>query len=60
MNFLALKNLSRLFFATSVLVVCSLTPTETQMGSFGEVDPTMINNLAGKYQIGYGCKKRLV
>ena len=32
----------------------SLTPTETQMGSFGEVDPTMINNLAGKYQIGYG------
>ena len=32
----------------------SLTPTETQVGSFGEVDPTMINNLAGKYQIGYG------
>lgn len=32
----------------------SLTPTETQMGGFGEVDPTMINNLAGKYQIGYG------
>lgn len=32
----------------------SLTPAETQMGSFGEVDPTMINNMAGKYQIGYG------
>lgn len=32
----------------------SLTPTNTQVGSFGEVDPTMINNLAGKYQIGYG------
>lgn len=32
----------------------SLTPTETQMGGFGEVDPTLINNLAGKYQIGYG------
>lgn len=32
----------------------SLTQTETQMGGFGEVDPTNINNLAGKYQIGYG------
>lgn len=32
----------------------SLTPTDSQVGSFGEVDPTLINNLAGKYQIGYG------
>ena len=32
----------------------SLTPTETQVGTFGFVDPTFINNLAGKFQIGYG------
>ena len=32
----------------------SLTPTETQVGSFAFVDPTLINNLAGKFEIGYG------
>ena len=32
----------------------SLTQTETQVGTFGFVDPTFINNLAGKFQIGYG------
>ena len=32
----------------------SLTPTATQVGSFGEIDPTYINNLAGKYEVGYG------
>ena len=32
----------------------SLTPTETQTGSFALTDPTFINNLAGKFQIGYG------
>ena len=32
----------------------SLTQTETQVGTFGLMDPTFINNLAGKFQIGYG------
>ena len=32
----------------------SLTPTDVQVGSFGTVDPTFINNLAGKFCIGYG------
>ena len=32
----------------------SLTPTDEQVGSFGTVDPTFINNLAGKFRIGYG------
>ncbi len=32
----------------------SLTQTETQTGSFALTDPTFINNLAGKFQIGYG------
>jgi len=32
----------------------SLTSTDEQVGSYGAVDPTMINNLAGKFRIGYG------
>lgn len=32
----------------------SLTQTETQVGSIGQVDATYINNLAGKYRGGYG------
>lgn len=33
----------------------SLTPTDEQVsGAVGGVDPTMLNNLAGKFQIGYG------
>jgi hypothetical protein len=32
----------------------SLTQTETQTGTFALTDPTFINNLAGKFQIGYG------
>ena len=32
----------------------SLTDTNTQVGTFGEVDTTNINNLAGKYRAGYG------
>lgn len=32
----------------------SLTPTDVQVGSNGSVDPTMIDNLAGKFRIGYG------
>jgi len=32
----------------------SLTQTETQTGSFAPTDPTFINNLAGKFRIGYG------
>ncbi len=32
----------------------SLTQTETQVGTFGLMDPTFINNLAGKFKIGYG------
>ena len=32
----------------------SLTPTDVQVGSYGPVDPTFINNLAGKYRAGWG------
>jgi len=32
----------------------SLTQTETQVGTFGELDATQINNLAGKYRVLYG------
>lgn len=32
----------------------SLTPTTTQIDSFGLVDPTDVNNLAGKYLRGFG------
>lgn len=32
----------------------SLTQTTTQIGPNGSVDPTFINNLAGKYRMGYG------
>jgi hypothetical protein len=32
----------------------SLTSDSTQVGSFGTIDPTQINNLAGKYYSGYG------
>lgn len=32
----------------------SLTPDSTQVGSFGAINPTQINNLAGKYYSGYG------
>ena len=32
----------------------SLTPTDVQVGPSGSVDPTYINNLAGKYRVGYG------
>lgn len=32
----------------------SLTQTLTQVGGFGLVDPTDLNNLAGKYAVGYG------
>ena len=32
----------------------SLTDTIIQVSSFGYTDPTKINNLAGKYQAGYG------
>lgn len=32
----------------------SLTPTNTQVGSWGTLDATNINNLAGKYRAGYG------
>ena len=33
----------------------SLTPTDEQVsGAVGGVDPTMLNNLAGKFRIGYG------
>jgi len=32
----------------------SLTPTSSQVGSFGTLDPTNLNNLAGKYRGGYG------
>jgi len=32
----------------------SLTPTNTQVGSFGALDTTNIHNLAGKYCAGYG------
>ena len=32
----------------------SLTQTHTQIDGNGRVDPTFINNLAGKYRVGYG------
>ena len=32
----------------------SLTQTDVQIGGMGSVDPTFINNLAGKYRVGYG------
>jgi len=32
----------------------SLTPTSTQVGSFGALDPTNLDNLAGKYRGGFG------
>lgn len=32
----------------------SLTQTETEIDNFGTIDPTNINNLAGKFRIGYG------
>lgn len=32
----------------------SLTDTSIQVSSFGSLDPTNINNLAGKYTVGYG------
>jgi hypothetical protein len=32
----------------------SLTQTSTQVGSFGSLDPTNLNNLAGKYRAGFG------
>ncbi len=32
----------------------SLTQTSTQVGGFGTLDPTNLNNLAGKYRAGYG------
>jgi hypothetical protein len=32
----------------------SLTPTDTQLGTFGMTDPTNIDGLAGKYTITYG------
>jgi len=32
----------------------SLTQTDSQVGSFGEVDATKINNLAGKYRANFG------
>ncbi len=32
----------------------SLIPFETQIGTFGEVEATLINNLAGKYRAQYG------
>ena len=32
----------------------SLTPIDEQVGTYGTVDPTYINNLAGKYRVAYG------
>ena len=32
----------------------SLTPTATQVGSFGALDPTNLNDIAGKYRVGFG------
>jgi hypothetical protein len=32
----------------------SLTPTSVQVGSFGALDPTNLDNLAGKYRGGFG------
>lgn len=34
--------------------VVSLTPTGTQVSSFGALDPTNLDNLAGKYRAGFG------
>ncbi len=31
-----------------------LTQTETQLGNAGQTDPTNLNNIAGKFRIGYG------
>lgn len=32
----------------------SLTPDTAQQGPFADTDPTMLNNLAGKYTVGFG------
>jgi hypothetical protein len=32
----------------------SNTPTDKQIGTFGKLDATLINNLAGKYRVGWG------
>jgi len=32
----------------------SLTPAATQVASFGALDPTNLNGLAGKYRVGFG------
>ena len=32
----------------------SLTQDSVQISAFGNIDPTKINNLAGKYKVGYG------
>lgn len=32
----------------------STTPTDTQVPSFGTVDTTFVDNLAGKYRVGFG------
>lgn len=32
----------------------SLTQTESQIDGFGQLDPTKLNNFAGKYRAGYG------
>ncbi|MDR2410345.1 MAG: T9SS type A sorting domain-containing protein [Bacteroidales bacterium] len=32
----------------------SNTPVDKQVGGFGKVDATLINNLAGKYRVGWG------
>lgn len=32
----------------------SLTPTDTQVATYGHVDATNLHNLAGKYRLGYG------
>lgn len=32
----------------------SQTQTTTPVGSFGNLDPTFLNNLAGKYKVGFG------
>ena len=38
----------------------SNTQTDTQIDAFGEVDPTYIHNLAGKYRISYGTPFDLI
>lgn len=35
-------------------VTTSLTPTDVQVGGFGSIDATKINNIAGKYKGGWG------